>query len=160
MTRQPGLDYELDNTPRWLQDTPRGVGAFCDPFGYESEVRVFGGLRDPRHEQHVWRCQNRADARYRLTCARGHPGQIMLLCERHAWMIRQRMSGMCPACAMPPRAREIEESMNAIMRQMAAADPRRRHQLRLALEDRQREMNELIERGIIRTEGLRLEEVS
>jgi hypothetical protein len=159
-----GLPFVLDNTPWWLEDSRRGTGnglGRCNPFGYEdSTMGVFGGTADPAHEQHAWQCQNWADGRYRMSCQNGHAGQIRL-CYAHVYQIRRRMSGVCPACAKPPRARELEDSMNAVMGQFRTRPRREWSQLAGHLEDLQREMNELIERGVIRTGApLQLTEVS
>ncbi len=161
----PGLGYVLDNTPYWLQDTRRSSGnglGRCDPFGYESgDVRVMGGLRDVRHEQHLWHCENQADARYRMTCTNGHSGTVVL-CYAHVYQITRRMSQACPRCISPPRARELEETMNRIMADLVRErDPGRRRGMLQRIEDGRREMTELFERGIIRTGApLRLEEIS
>jgi hypothetical protein len=91
----------------------------------------------------------------------------MRLCYGHVWMMQHHHSrsknGMCPRCAWPPRAKELDEKMNHLMREIQ--DPRtwpdRRHQLAGALEDARREMDELRQRGTITTGApLRLEEVS
>lgn len=158
-----GLPYELDNTPWWLQDSRRGTGqglGRCNPFGYEdANVVVFGGTADPAREQHVWQCRNWADGKYNMSCDRGHAGQ-MVLCYAHVFMIRRRMAGVCPACIKPPRARELEETMNHIMGLYRERPRREWGDLTVRLEDCQREMNELIQRGIIRRAPLQLTEVS
>lgn len=163
--RYEGLDYALDNTPWWVWDNTRGSGyglGRCNPFGYEdSDVVVFGGTHDPKHEKHVWFCRNWAEARYRMTCVNGHAG-TMRLCRAHAAQVMRRMNGVCPACVSPPRARELEAKMNELMRMIPAErDLRRRGEMSMRLEDCRREMNEMIERGQIRSGApLRLTEVS
>jgi hypothetical protein len=164
MANEYGLPFALDNTPWWLEDSRRGTGqglGRCNPFGYEdSRMVVFGGTADPAREQHAWMCQNWADGKYRMSCRNGHAGQ-MVLCYAHVYMIRRRMNGVCPACVKPPRAREIEDTMNHVMGLFAARPRHEWRQLQGRLEDLQREMNELIERGIITTGApLQLTEVS
>lgn len=160
-----GLSDVLDNTPWWLEDSRKGSGHLgrCDPFGHESgDVRVLGGMSDPNRELHTWMCQNNADARYRMTCANGHTGQILRLCYAHAYQITRRMGGLCPRCAWPPRAKELDETMTWIMRQLRTernAEERRR--LLRRLEDGRAEMGDLMARGVISTGApLRLEEIS
>jgi|ERR1700733_1940401 len=157
--------HELDNTPWWIQDNTTGSGqglGRCNPFGFEDDnIVVMGGTADPRAEKYLWYCRNHADGKYRMTCANGHAG-TMRICYAHVHMIRKRMNGVCPRCAKPPRARDIEEQMNRVMQAMAAARsiPERR-QLAGRLEDLRAEMNEMIERGTVSTGApLRLEEVS
>lgn len=162
----------LDDTPWYIpgadnrRGTERSLG-FCNPYGYEdSDVQVMGGMNDPNREAYQWQCRNYAQGRYRMTCANGHTG-YMKLCHGHVWMLQHHHSraknGLCPRCAWPPRARELDEKMNHLMRQLgdpyAYADDRQRWAL--ALEDARREMDELRQRGTI-TSGapLRLEEVS
>lgn len=163
--RIPGLGYELDNTPRWVWDDENGPGhgyGRCNPFGYETgSMSVLGGLRDPKHEKHIWYCRNHAEGRYQMTCVNGHRG-TMVLCRAHVMMIRRRMAGLCPACAMPPQARSLEESMNRLMAEISCEpDPARRYQMGARLEDLRAQMSELVERGIVSTGApLRLTEVS
>jgi hypothetical protein len=62
---------------------------------------------------------------------------------------------------MPPRARELEEKIHRIMRDIPNAWPDDRRRLAQAMNDAQQEMDELRERGIITTGApLRLVEVS
>lgn len=168
-----GIGVEVgDDTPWYIpgadnrRGTERSMG-FCNPFGYEDDrMVVMGGMRDPAAEPYPWQCRNYAQARYRMICANGHEGRVRL-CYGHAWMIQHHHSraknGLCPRCAWPPRARELDERANHLMRQIQ--DPRcwpdDRRRYAAALEDVRRELDELRERGII-TSGapLRLEEVS
>ena len=156
-----GLPAELDNTPRWLSDRSAGVGAFCDPFGYESDVRVLGGVADPGREKHSWYCRNRADGRYMMTCQAGHRG-YMRLCYPHVYMITKRMNGICPRCAFPPAVRELTEAIETLTAEWFAMMPgdgrlskgRRIEQLR-------EELTQMYQRGEIRTGApLRLTEIS
>lgn len=160
----------LDNTPWWVSDNRRGTErslGFCDPFGFESEdVRVMGGMNDPAHESYMWKCQNFAQGRYYMTCANGHGHDrklIMRLCYAHVRNITTRMAGLCPACAWPPRAKELKERMDWFVARIAdpATWPDERQRLASGLADAQAEMNELRDRGQITTGApLRLEEVS
>ena len=164
----------LDDTPWYLGDgradnrrgTERSLG-FCNPYGYEDDsTTVMGGTRDPAAEPYAWQCRNFAQGRYWMTCANGHRGR-MTLCHGHAFMIQHHHSrsknGLCPRCAWPPRARELDERATRIMRDMAHPGcwPDERRRLNSALEDVRAELDELRQRGII-TSGapLRLEEVS
>jgi len=156
----------LDNTP-WFRPgmdnrrgTERSLG-FCNPFGYEDDnVRVLGGTRRPEDESYQWHCRNYAQARYVMTCANGHKGH-MTLCYGHVQQISARMSGLCPRCACPPRARELEEKAHRIMADWYHAYPDERPRLAVALEDCRRELDEMRIRGIISTGApLRLTEVS
>jgi hypothetical protein len=157
-----GLDRELDNTPRWVQDTGGpGTGAWCDPFGYESDVRVLGGTHDAKHERHVWYCRNRADGRYRMTCVNGHSGTVRL-CYAHVQMITRRMSGLCPACAFPPRFRDLDETCQRLTAEWFGMLPgRQRAEVGRRLEELREMMTEMYQRGEIRTGApLTLTEVS
>jgi hypothetical protein len=163
----------LDDTP-WYQGpqfdnrrgTERSLG-FCNPYGYEDmDVQVMGGVNDPGNESYHWQCRNYAQARYRMVCTAGHAG-LVKLCYGHVFMLTQHHSrtknGLCPRCAWPPRARELDEKLNHLMRQIN--DPRTwpddRARMASAMEDARREMDELRQRGIIATGApLRLEEVS
>lgn len=154
----------LDNTPWWVQDNRRGTErslGFCNPFGYEDDsVSVLGGTRDPNNESYQWQCRNYANGRYWMTCVNGHKGRVTL-CYAHVWMIQQRMNGLCPRCALPPRARDLEEQANRIMRDWLNAWPDDRARMASRLEDIRRELDEMRERGTITTGApLRLTEVS
>lgn len=150
-----GLGREvLDNTPWWLHDNRRGTErslGFCNPYGFEDDsVTVLGGTRDPNREAYLWQCRNYAEARYWMTCSNGHRGR-MTLCYAHAWQIGRRQAGLCPRCAWPPRARELDETMTRAMRDLASPRlwPDERARLALRLRDCQAEMTELRERGTI-----------
>ena len=153
---------ELDNTPPGYTNTRASSTRHCNPFGFEGDgsERVLGGMADPRHEQYHWYCTNYVDARYRVTCTAGHTG-FMDLCYGHAAQFRHRMAGICPRCAWPPRARELKELMDDLMRRIPVTFGRDRAQMHRRLEDARAEMNDLTARGIIRTGApLRLVEVS
>lgn len=154
----------LDGTPHWLEDNRRGSDnglGFCNPYGYEDDtLSVFGGLRPASSEAYVWQCRNHADARYWMTCRNGHRGR-MTLCYAHVYMITKRQSGLCPRCVMPPRARELEETCNRLMRELHGASYEARRNMVGRMEDCRRELDELRQRGTIQTGApLVLEEVS
>ena len=160
----------LDDTP-WFypgadnrRGTERSLG-FCNPYGYEDDdVRVMGGMSDPAREPYMWQCRNYAQGRYRMICSNGHEGRVTL-CYGHVWLIQHHHSraknGLCPRCVWPPRARELDEKANRIMRAWHGAWPDERRRLAVELEDVRHEMDELRTRGVI-TSGapLRLVEVS
>lgn len=162
----------LDDTPWYIpgadnrRGTERSLG-FCNPFGYEdSDVQVMGGINDPNAESYHWQCRNFAQGRYRMVCANGHAGYVRL-CYGHVWMLQHHHSraknGLCPRCAWPPRARELDEKANHLMQviQHPMVWPDERRRAASALEDVRREMDELRARGVISTGApLRLEEVS
>ena len=154
----------LDNTPWWDHDNRRGTErslGFCNPYGYEDDrVMVLGGTRNPENESYQWQCRNFAEARYWMICQHGHRGR-MTLCYGHARMISQRQAGLCPRCALPPRARDLEEQANRIMREFPGAWPDDRRILAARLEDIRAELDEMRQRGLISTGApLQLVEVS
>ena len=162
MTGPYQLPYELDNTPHGRYDNNTGgLGAWCDPFGYESDVRVLGGTHNARHELHAWYCRNRADGRYRMTCVNGHTGTVRL-CYAHVQMISRRMSGLCPACAFPAAFRSLDESCQRLTAEWFAMPPgRQRAEVGRRLEEMREQMTEMYARGEIRTGApLTLTEVS
>lgn len=159
-----GLPFVLDNTPWWLQDSRTGTGqglGRCNPYGYETgDMIVLGGTADPAREKHAWRCENWADGKYRMTCTAGHYG-VMVLCYAHVYTIRKRMSGLCPRCAWPDEARQLQADIDGLMSAFQSEPRSRWAEITGRLEDRQRQMNELVARGIISSGApLRLEEVS
>lgn len=84
--------------------------ARCDPYGIESTVKLMGGVYPEKYMgKHIWYCEARAEARYRLvctggrygvrltpgagldtrhTCDGGHRGVEMPLCNGHAAQLR------------------------------------------------------------------------
>ena len=151
---------ELDNTPQRYRNTRSAGGRHCNPFGFETEERVLGGMQDAKYEAYHWYCTNWVDARYRVTCTAGHTG-YMDLCYGHAAQFRHRMAGICPRCAWPPRAKELKEVMDRLMGEIPYAFGSERVAKHRRLEDARAEMNELTARGVIRTGApLRLQEIS
>ena len=163
----------LDDTPWYIpgadnrRGTERSLG-FCNPFGHEDDdVRVMGGIYDPRNEEYRWQCRNYAQGRYLMTCANGHSDIIMRLCYGHVWMLQHHHSraknGFCPRCGFPPRVRELSEKADDLARRLSdpAAWPDDRRRWASALRDTQAELTELWQRGTYNTGApLRLEEVS
>ena len=169
-----GLDL-LDSTPWYLgngqfdnrRGTERSLG-FCDPYGEESgDVRVMGGMSSPDREPYRWQCRNYAQGRYLMSCANGHSGIRMRLCYGHVYEITQHHSrqknGLCPRCVWPPRARELNERADSLMKQMwlPTTWPDERQRMASHLEDVRAEMDEMRRRGVI-TSGapLTLTEIS
>jgi len=75
--------------------TPR-----CNIFGGEgSTVRNLGGLGATPTTN--WFCPNPSDGRFRMECAHGHKGQIMLICRKHYAEFANRVE-FCPRCNMVP----------------------------------------------------------
>ena len=160
--------------------------ARCDPYGAESGIRLLGGIfPESQVGRIMWHCSDPATARYRMTCLGGtygtriasdggpvpgytcdggHRGQPMPLCDSHRKAIARRQSGLCPACAFPPHARELTEVLQARQADMhnafslgflAAAA-----KLGAVVEDLQGQMTELYEQGIVHRCPLILIEVS
>lgn len=156
-----GLPFELDNTPRGRYENMTGMGPWCNPFGYESDVQVLGGVADAGREKHVWYCRNRVDGRYWLTCANGHRGR-MALCYAHVYQIMHRMNGLCPRCAFPPAVREISESIESLTREwFSVPGGDRRASIGRRVEQLREELTMLYRRGEIKTGApLKLTEVS
>ena len=96
----------------------------CDAFGAETggPRHLLGGLYGPEaNGPKHWYCKNPMDGRYTMSCAHAHKGLPQNLCHEHVYMIRKRMSGICPPCVSPPAAREITEAMQRVQ---AGAVPR------------------------------------
>lgn len=162
----------LDDTPWYIpgadnrRGTERSLG-FCNWAGFEDDrMVVMGGLRNPGAEPYAWQCRNYAHGRYWMACTEGHRNATTL-CHGHVWMIQHHHSRarnmVCPRCVSAGGARELEEKINGLMRQLANPnawpDERKRwaDQMRWA----QEEMTERFHRGLIKTGGpLRLEEMS
>lgn len=150
----------------------------CNAFGYATDAgpaRLMGGVYGPEYAGNltvnrdgihgVAVCEEPATGRYRMVCRFGHMGEIMELCETCAAIVTARYSRTCTGCAIPPESREIEESMNWVMRQFSAANARRDlatcGRMRTRLNDLRQDMDDLVRRGVIRAAvPLRLVEVS
>jgi hypothetical protein len=95
----------------------------CNIYGHETggPKHLLGGLYGPEYEgQHKWVCENPAVLRARMMCAKGHKGQIMNLCREHAIECQKRQSDLCPPCAYPPAAVELEQAMNFVQMEISA----------------------------------------
>lgn len=151
--------------------------ARCNPFGYGTDAgprHLEGGFYGPEYAGRltvnadglhgVAVCEEPASGRYRLVCAAGHQGPVMDLCELHAGMITARYSDCCTACIHVPEERAIQESMNAVMREISAAiiagDMATQARRRARLDDLRRSMDELNARGISVKRPMQLVEVS
>jgi hypothetical protein len=94
----------------------------CNPYGNAGDTgpaRLLGGLYGPEHEgRYKWGCTRRAAGRYRMTCTCGHRGQIMPLCTQHVREISKRQSDLCPPCAFPPEAAELQKAAERAQQDM------------------------------------------
>jgi hypothetical protein len=97
-------------------------------------------------------------------CPGGHQGQIMPLCTDHRREIARRQSGLCPACAWPPRAHALQEISDGL--QLAMPEAQRRGDwpqmatLTAQLDQVIAGFNELMALGLVHKCPLRLVEVS
>lgn len=142
----------------------------CNLFGSADQGprHLVGGMYGPEHNGEVhWHCGNPPVGRFRMHCRFGHKGQIMQLCADHAGPdgIPKRMAGLCPACAWPTEARDLDmESRQVGLRlgqlpawaQMAPGAIR----MRRRLEEIKTRMDELTESGAIKKVPLELREVA
>jgi hypothetical protein len=143
------------------------IAARCDPYGAESggPKKLLGGLYGPENVGKImWHCQNPAISRFKMVCRCGHKGQPMPLCGSHRAEIGRRQSDLCPACAWPPEARALHETVEVCQRDIQTAFALGRFQMMALLEAKAEaagyRMNELSEQGVIHKCGLTLEEVS
>lgn len=155
----------------------------CDPYGRESRIQLMGGLHPESRASatalEIGFCPRPAEGVYRMTCRCGHRGQCMPLCgpglvqdargewyphPGHVASIQSRQAGLCPPCAFPPAARELQEAIDARMVDIARAQAAgllvARARLVGALERLREQMQELTERGMIHRCPLTLAEVS
>lgn len=170
-----------------LNSTPGGLMVTrCDPYGAESRIRLLGGMApDSQLGRIMWHCEAQAVGRFRMICTGGvygertaadggqlpayqcpggHRGQPMPLCADHRRGIARRQAGLCPACAWPPRARELQEALERCQTDMrnafqlgyivAAARLGDTHQ------DLEAQLTEMAHRGQVHRCALRLVEVS
>ena len=160
--------------------------AICDPYGAESRIQLLGGIYPESHVGRImWRCEKRAEARYRMICtggeyggraaadggllpaticAGGHRGQVMPLCADHRKEIARRQAGACPACLYPPAGRALTEAIEANQRDLQVAELLQDWPNVARLTSRHEamsgHMSEMMARGIIHKCPLRLVEVS
>lgn len=140
--------------------------AKCDPYGAESRIRLLGGVFPENHVgKTMWHCPNYSDGRYRAECALGHrAGNIMPLCYPHVRSLQFRQMGLCPRCAWPQEAINlnswIEQNQQAFMAALRVGDRESADRFLgrvTAMTDR---MTELWQSGVIRKTPLTLAEVS
>lgn len=163
-----------------MPDAPAVATQRCDPYGAESRIQLLGGVYGPEHlGPHMWFCERPATSTYRMVCVHGHRGQAMPLCgpglvmgkngenfmhPGHVAELGRRGGGLCPPCAYPPAARELEEVVKAAQTDMVDAimrdDTARVAACKQRMEDAGKSMDELIARGIIHKCPLTLVEVS
>jgi len=181
-----GRPVLVTGAPRALAASPIGLGIMrqrCDPYGRESRIQLEGGIHPESRASAtalaIGFCPRPAEAVYRMICRCGHRGQRMPLCgpglvqdargewyphPGHVASIQRRQAGLCPPCAHPPAARELEEAMQARMTDIARAQAAgllvARAKLVDALDQLREQMTELAERGIVHRCPLVLIEVS
>lgn len=170
-----------------LNSTPGGLlTTRCDPYGAESRIRLLGGMApDSQLGKIMWHCEAQAAGRFRMictggvygeriaadggqlpaySCRGGHRGQPMPLCADHRRGIASRQAGLCPACAWPPEARDIQEALQRcqidMRRAMALGYLVAAAKLGQAHQDLEAQMTELTQRGIAHRCALTLIEVS
>lgn len=155
----------------------------CDPYGRESRIHLMGGLyaesRASATALEIGFCPRPAEGVYRMVCRCEHRGQRMPLCgpglvqdargewyphPGHVASIQSRQASLCPPCAFPPAARELQEAMEARALDIANAEAhgllRARAVLIGAMERLREQMQELTDRGLIHKCPLKLVEVS
>ena len=161
-------------TPRpRLEGAPGLIVERCNPYGHTTGR---GGDRGPRHlggglwpaayeGAKKWKCENRADGWYVMTCRCGHQGQKMPLCYPHVAMIGRRQSGVCPPCVMPPEALELYQACNRAQAEVVALHMRGADEALIKqgiskANDLGLAMTELVLRGVCHRCRLTLTEVS
>jgi hypothetical protein len=149
----------------------------CNPYGYATDAgpkHLMGGFYGPEYagDQTVMAdgihgpavCERDATMRVRMVCEFGHTGPIMDVCVPHVRELTARMSDCCTRCVWPPAARSVNDSMDEVMRMMAAARDRQDlptlHKLNSQLDDLRHTMDELRTQGHIKKVPLKLVEVS
>lgn len=172
----PVRDYGLLPAELMGQARPQAPGLIverCNPYGHTTGR---GGDRGPRHlggglwpaayeGAKKWRCENRADGWYVMTCRCGHKGQRMPLCYGHVEMIGRRQSGVCPPCVMPPEALELYDACRRAQADVVALHLRGADEalIRRGIDkanDLGLQMTDLVLRGIAHRCRLTLTEVS
>jgi len=146
------------------------LSGYCTVFGDPDQgpKGLVGGLYGPEHNGDIhWYCKNHSIGRFRMTCRCGHRGQVMNVCADHAGPdgISKRMAGMCPPCAYPPEAAELDTESRVISTQLGLVPPWESLgslaiRLRRRQEDIKVRMDELTEQGIIHICPLDLREVA
>jgi hypothetical protein len=142
----------------------------CNPYGHGTDRgprHLLGGVYGPEYEgKYKWTCERPAQGRFTFVCAVGHRGVPTPLCYAHVEEITKRMSQLCPACAFPPEARELTESIETCQRQLAVLNNRgawgsgEADMLRVKIERMGHRMTELAQSGRTPNVAGRWEEVS
>lgn len=159
----------------------------CDPYGAESAIKLLGGMYPENQVGRImWHCSNRAVGRFYMECIGGRYGtrttgsglleagyvcdgghrssDSMPLCVAHRKSIARRQADLCPACAFPARARELQQALESRQADMHTAFQSgllvAAAKLGAAMDDLMMQMNELSQLGIIHRCPLRLIEVS
>lgn len=138
----------------------------CDPYGSESAIRLVGGAFPASQVGRImWHCPNYSDGRFRAECQRGHKsGIIMPLCYSHVRSLSERQMGLCPRCAWPVEAINLNKWIEAANRSLAAAlmarDRDGAARWSGQLERLTARMTELYQIGVIKRTPLTLAEVS
>jgi hypothetical protein len=157
------------------------VTARCNPFGHETggPKHLMGGVYGPEHEgPQKWHCENPAVVRARMMCELGHKGQVMNLCRSHAIEIQRRQSDLCPPCAWPEAAIQLNEAINFVQMEISAlitagsdgggllvgpgalVPVGEMNRLTRQMEGYQERMTELYRSGVIQKNPLTLTEIS
>lgn len=138
----------------------------CDPYGSESAIRLVGGVYPESHVGRImWHCGNYSDGRFRAECLLGHKsGIVMDLCYAHVRSISERQMGLCPRCAWPVEAINLNTWINNAQRALSASlmvkDLAAVRRWAQQLERMQARMTELYQTGVIKRTPLTLGEVS
>jgi hypothetical protein len=142
------------------------IRAKCDPYGSESAIRLVGGVYPESHVGRImWHCGNYSDGRFRAECQLGHKsGIVMPLCYSHVRSISERQMGLCPRCAWPVEAINLNNWINSAQRSLSASlmvkDLAAVRRWAQQLERMQARMTELYQTGVIKRTPLTLGEVS
>lgn len=142
----------------------------CTVFGSDDAgpKHLVGGMYGPEHNGDIhWHCEEPSIGRFRMVCRCQHRGQVMNVCADHAGPegISKRMAGMCPPCAFPPEAAELDFESRQLSAQIGLLPPWESLgvtavRLRGRIEDIKVRMDELKEQGIIHICPLELVGVS
>lgn len=159
--------------------------ARCDPYGAESKIQLVGGIfPESMAGRIMWHCDNAAVARFRMTCQGGrygqriapdgglvpiticdggHKGQAMPLCADHRVEIQRRQSDLCPRCAWPEEAVQLNQQITYLQNVMQRIHPLDMPKLAAVMAKHDQlaaRMTEMNEQGLIHKCPLRLVEVS
>ena len=88
---------------------------WCNIFGGENDggaKAVLGGI-GPQTPDRQWYCPTPSIGRFQMTCAHGHRGQIMHLCQKHFSEFRTDVS-FCPKCNTNPPGHRCQLALEAL----------------------------------------------